>query len=175
MKHSFKIGDHIKEKSFRLKKRIGEILNIREDSKTNPTFECMLVHHKTLEPIEDAFGGHKIFNIKKDKCKYYIPRNKLFAKKPFDISSYISYKNKYGRIICYLNREDGLYPHSYDMRRHNGKDLLECIEVKPVGLARVTYDSGDPKIFIADPSNSKVVDVIIDEEDGKTKLKVDKS
>jgi len=171
MKHLFKIGDHIKEKSLRLKKRIGEILNIRGDSKTNPTFECMLVHYKTLEPIEDAFGGHKIFNVKKDKCKYYIPRNKLFAKKPFDISSYISYKNKYGRIICYLNREDGLYPHSYDMRRHNGKDLLECIEVNPIGLARVTYDSGDPKIFIADPNNSKVLDVIIDEEDGKTKLK----
>ena len=175
MKHSFKVGDHIKEKSLRLKKRIGEILNIREDSKTNPTFECMLVHYKTLEPIEDAFGGHKIFNVKKDKCKYYIPRNKLFAKKSFDISSYISYKNKYGRIICYLNREDGLYPHSYDMRKHNGKDLLECIEVKPVGLARVTNDSGEPKIFIADPNHCKVVDVFIDEEDGKTKLKVDKS
>jgi hypothetical protein len=58
------------------------------------------------------------------------------------------------------------------MRRHNGKDLLECIEVNPVGLARITYDSGDPKIFIADPSNSKVVDVIIDEEDGKNKLKI---
>ena len=67
MKHLFKVGDHIKEKSLRIKKRIGEILNIREDSKTNPTFECMLVHPRTLEPIEDAFGKHKTFNIKKDK------------------------------------------------------------------------------------------------------------
>ena len=67
-----------------------------------------------------------------------------------------------------------MYPHSYDMRRHNGKDLLECIEVKPVGLARVTNDSGEPKIFVADPHHCKVVDVIVDEEDGKTKLNVDK-
>ena len=172
MKHLFIVGDLIKEKSFRLKKRIGEILAIREDSKTNPTFECMLVHHRTLEPIEDAFGSHKTFNIKKDKCKYYVPRHKLFARKPFDISSFISYKNKYGRIICYLNREDGLYPHSYDMRKHNGRDLLECIEINPIGLNRITNDLGESKIFIADPDNCKVIEAFYDEEDGKNKLKI---
>jgi len=150
MKHLFIVGDFIKEKSFRLKKRIGEILVIREDSKSNPTFECMLVHHRTLEPIEDAFGKHKTFNVKKDKCKRYVPRHKLFARKPFDISSFVSYKNKYGRIICYLNREDGLYPHSYDIRRHNGHDLLECIEINSIGLNRITNDVGESKIFIAD-------------------------
>lgn len=172
MKHLFIVGDLIKEKSFRLKKRIGEILAIREDSKSNPTFECMLIHHRTLDPIEDVFGKHKTFNIKKDKCKRYVPRHKLFARKPFDISSFISYKNKYGRIICYLNREDGLYPHSYDMRRHNGRDLLECIEINPVGLNRITNDSGESNIFIADPDNCKVVEAFYDEEDGKNKLKI---
>ena len=172
MKHLFIVGDLIKEKSFRLKKRIGEILAIREDSKSNPTFECMLVHHRTLEPIEDVFGNHKTFNVKKDKCKRYVPRHKLLARKPFDISSFISYKNKCGRIICYLNREDGLYPHSYDMRRHNGKDLLECVEINPIGLNRITNDSGESKIFVADPDNCKVVEAFYDEEDGKNKLKI---
>ena len=172
MKHLFIVGDLIKEKSFRLKKRIGEILAIREDSKSNPTFECMLVNHRTLEPIEDAFGKHKTFNVKKDKCKYYVPRHKLFARKPFDISSFISYKNKYGRIICYLNREDGLYPHSYDMRKHNGRDLLECIEINPIGLNRITNDLDESKIFIADPDNCKVIEAFYDEEDGKNKLKI---
>ena len=172
MKHLFIVGDLIKEKSFRLKKRIGEILAIREDSKSNPTFECMLVHHRTLEPIEDAFGKHKTFNVKKDKCKRYVPRHKLFARKPFDISSFISYKNKYGRIICYLNREDGLYPHSYDMRKHNGRDLLECVEINPIGLNRITNDSGESKIFVVDPDNCKVIEAFYDEEDGKNKLKI---
>lgn len=172
MKHLFIVGDLIKEKSFRLKKRIGEILAIREDSKSNPTFECMLVHHRTLEPIEDAFGKHKTFNVKKDKCKRYVPRHKLFVRKPFDISSFIFSKNRYGRIIGYLNREDGLYPHSYDMRKHNGRDLLECVEINPVGLNRTTNDWGEPKIFVVDPDNCKVVEAFYDEEDGKNKLKI---
>ena len=172
MKHSLTVGSFVKEKSFRVKKRIGQILAIREDSKSNPTFECMLVHSRTLEPIEDAFGKHKTFNIKKDKCKYYVPRHKLFARKPFDISSFISYNNKYGRIICYLNREDGLYPHSYEIRRHNGRDLLECVEINPIGLNRITNDSGESKIFVADPDKCKVIEAFYDEEDGKNKLKI---
>ena len=101
------IGNYIKEKSFKFKRRIGQVVSILEDSKSNPTLECILVHHKTLLPIENLFGHHKVFKIKRNNVKYYVPRHKLFEKKSFEIGGYISYQKrfslKYGRIMCFLN------------------------------------------------------------------------
>ena len=72
------IGDHIKEKALRIKRRVGQIISILEDSKTNPTLECILIHPKTLLPIENLFGQHKVFKVKRNGVKYYVPRSKLF-------------------------------------------------------------------------------------------------
>lgn len=167
---NLKIGDFVKEKGFTLKKRVGQIITILQDNATNPSFECILVNAKTLLPIEDVFGKHKVFKIKRDNVKYYIPRKELFKKKTFEIGGFISYRGRtrtrYGRILCYLNQEEGLYPHSYDINKHNGKDLLECVEIDPNNLKR-TLDADDhPNIFIADPNKCKVVEVLDKDEKG---------
>ena len=165
------IGDNIKEKSIKLKRRGGQIVAILEDSKNNPTLECLLIHPKTLLPIENLFGQHKIFRIKRDSAKYYIPRKQLFKKKGFEVGGFVSYRGKarfrYGRIMGYLNQEEGLYPHSYDINKHNGKDLLECVEIDPSNLKRILDADDHPNIFIADPNKCKVVEVLDRDENGK--------
>lgn len=164
------IGDNIKEKSIKLKRRVGQIVAILEDSKINPTLECILIHAKTLLPIENLFGQHKTFRIKRDNVKYYIPRKELFNKKTFEIGGFVSYKGRtrtrYGRILCYLNQEEGLYPHSYDINKHNGKDLLECVEIDPNNLKRILDEEDHPKIFVATPEKCKVVKVLDKDEKG---------
>ncbi len=169
--NKLEVGDHIKEKFFKFKRRVGQIITILDDSKTNPTLECILVHPKTLLPIENVFGQHKVFKIKRDNTKYYVPRHKLFEKKSFEVGDYISHKGrsriKYGRIICYLNQEEGLYPHSYDSNKHNGKDLLECVEINPNNLRRVLDEEDHPNIFIVNPNNAKIVKVLYKDENGK--------
>lgn len=165
------IGDYIKEKSFKLKRRVGEILIILSDNKSDPTFECMQVHPKTLKPIEKMIGKIKSFKIKRSKCKPYTPRNQLFVKKGFRIGGFVSYKSngkiKYGRVSCFLNQEEGLYPYSYDLGKHNGKDLLECIEINPNDLSRVLDLHDNPKIFVADPNKCKSVNALVKNDKGK--------
>jgi hypothetical protein len=165
------IGDHIREKKFKFKRRVGQIITILEDSKKNPTLECILVHPKTLLPIENFYGQYKVFKIKRDNVKYYVPRHKLFEKKSFEVGKYISHKGKlrikYGRIICYLNQEEGLYPKSYDLHKHNGKDLLECVEINPNNLKRIMDEEDHPKIFVADPNNAKIVEPLDKDENGE--------
>ena len=80
------------------------------------------------------------------------------------------YSLKYGRIICFLNEEEGLYPHSYDIGKHNGKDLLQCVEINPNNLKRLLDDQGHPFIFIANPSRCEIKNVIDVDEDGKTNM-----
>ena len=66
----------------------------------------------------------------------------------------------------YLNREEGLYPHSYDLQEHNGKDLLQCVEINPDNLKRILDADNHPNIFIADPNKCKVVDIVDKDENG---------
>lgn len=167
---NLKIGDHVKEKSFSLRRRVGQIITILQDSRSNPSLECVLVNPKTLLPIEDLFGQHKVFKIKRDNVKYYVPRKELFKKKTFEIGGFVSYKGKtrtrYGRTLCYLNQEEGLYPHSYDINKHNGKDFLQCVEVDPNNLKRILDEEDHPKIFIANPEKCKVVEALDKDENG---------
>ena len=53
---------------------------------------------------------------------------------------------KYGRILGYLNQEEGLYPHSYDVGEHNGKDLIEGVQIDTkVSLPRILNQDNKPK------------------------------
>jgi hypothetical protein len=166
------IGDFVKEKSFKLQKRVGEILTILSDNKSDPTFECMQVHPKTLKPIEKMIGKIKSFKIRRSKCKPYTPRNQLLEKKDFCIGCFVSYKLnaniKYGRIICYLNKEEGLYPHSYDAGKYNGKDLLECVEINPNNLSRILDSKGNSKVFIANSAKCKLINALVKNDKGET-------
>jgi len=165
------IGDYIKEKSLKLKRRVGEILTILSDNKSDPTFECMQVDPKTLKPIEKMVGKFKSFKIKRSQCKPYAPRNQFFQKEGFCLGAFIRYKSngkiKYGRVTCFLNQEEGLYPHSYDLGKHNGKDLLECVEINPSDLSRVLDLHDNPKIFVADPNKCKSVNALVKNDKGK--------
>ena len=129
-KRELEIGDHVKETSFARtgRRRIGEIISILSDSKSDPTIECIRICPKELIPLEGGNGEIKRFKSKRSKLKHYIPRKNLFTKETFEVGKCVACKSggrtRYGRIMGYLNQEEGLYPHSYDKGEYNGHDLL---------------------------------------------------
>ena len=176
------IGDHVKETSITRtgRKRIGEIISILSDNVSDPTIECILIDPKELNPIEDAFGNHKTFKCKRSKLKHYIPRKSLFKKETFEVGKCVACKSggrtKYGRIMGYLNQEEGLYPHSYDKGEYNGHDLLECVQIDPKpGLHRILDEEGNPKRFVGYPEKCRLVKVLDTDDKGNptTKLRLD--
>ena len=181
-KRELELGDNVKESSIVRtgRKRVGEIISILSDSKSDPTIECILVDPKELTPIADAFGNHKTFKSKRSKLKHYVPRKNLFKKETFDVGKCVACKSggriRYGRIMGYLNQEEGLYPHSYDKGEYNGHDLLECVQIDPKpGLHRIIYPDGSPKKFVGYPDKCKLVKVIDVDSSGNptTKLRLD--
>lgn len=172
-REELEVGDHVRQTSCTSikKRKVGEISCILSDSKKDPTIECIEVNEKTLEPIEKSMGQYKKFKSKLSKLKHYIPRSSLFKKRNFAVGEYISHKMngriKYGRILGYLNQEEGLYPHSYDVGEHNGKDLIECVQIDTkVGLPRILNQDNKPKTFIAEPSKCKLLEVIDKDDKG---------
>ena len=127
-KRELEIGDHVKETSFARtgRRRIGEIISILSDSKSDPTIECIRICPKELIPLEGGNGEIKRFKSKRSKLKHYIPRKNLFTKETFEVGKCVACKSggrtRYGRIMGYLNQEEGLYPHSYDKGEYNGHD-----------------------------------------------------
>lgn len=181
-KRELEIGDHVKETGFARtgRKRIGEIISILSDSKSDPTIECIRIDPKELSPIEDAFGNHKTFKSKRSKLKHYIPRKSLFKKETFEVGKCVACKSggrtRYGRIIGYLNQEEGLYPHSYDKGEYNGHDLLECVQINPKpGLHRMMEADGTPKKFVGYPDKCQLIKIIDTDSQGNptTKLRLD--
>lgn len=180
-KRELGIGDHVKEiKSTRGRKRYGEILLILEDDIGNPTIECAEIDAKELTPLEDGLGKLKTFKCKRSNLKHYIPRKSLFKKETFEVGKCVVCKSggrtRYGRIMGYLNQEEGLYPHSYDKGEYNGHDLLECVQIDPKpGLHRMTEADGTPKKFVGYPDKCKLIKVVDTDSQGNptTKLRLD--
>ena len=81
--------------------------------KGDPTIECAEIDPKELTLIEDAFGNLKKFKTKRSNIKHYVPRKTLFRKETFDVGKCVACKSgnrtRYGRIMGYLNQEEGLY------------------------------------------------------------------
>ena len=181
-KRELEIGDNIKEIKPRKggKKRFGEILLILDDSKTDPMVECAEIDPKELTLIEDAFGNLKKFKTRRSNIKHYVPRKTLFRKETFDVGKCVACKSgnrtRYGRIMGYLNQEEGLYPNSYNEGRYNGHDLLQCVQIDPKpGLHRMLESDGSPKIFVGYPDKCKLVQIIDVDSNGNptTKLRLD--
>ena len=180
-KRELEIGDHVREiKSTRGKKRYGEILLILEDNIGDPTIECAEIDAKELTPLEDGFGNLKTFKCKRSNLKHYIPRKNLFKKETFEVGKCVACKSggrtRYGRIMGYLNQEEGLYPHSYDKGEYNGHDLLECVQIDPKpGLHRIIDEEGNPKKFVGYPEKCKLIKVLDTDDKGNptTKLRLD--
>ena len=181
-KRELEIGDNVKEiKGTRgAKKRFGEILLFLHDNPGDPNVECAEVDPKELTPITDAFGNLKKFKAKRSNLKHYVPRKNLFKKETFDVGKCVVCKSvsriRYGRIMGYLNQEEGLYPHSYDKGEYNGHDLLECVQIDPKpGLHRLLEADGTPKKFVGYPDKCKLVKVLDTDAQGNptTKLRLD--
>jgi hypothetical protein len=167
---NFEIGDLVKDKfSIMRKRRVGEITSINDHF-----FECIQINPKTLEVTFGLQLEPKRFKVKKDAVKKFTPVKELLRRNAFDLGTYVEFfrkkhpsHKKYGMIIGYLNEEEGLYPHSYDMGHHNGKDLLECIEVEPrKGLPRILHGNGSPKKFVASADLCKSLMVLDVDENG---------
>lgn len=181
-KRELEIGDHVKETSFARtgRRRIGEIISILSDSKNDPTIECIRICPKELTPLEGGNGEIKRFKSKRSKLKHYIPRKNLFTKETFEVGKCVACKSggrtRYGRIMGYLNQEEGLYPHSYDKGEYNGHDLLECVQIDPKpGLHRIIDEEGNPKKFVGYPEKCKLIKVLDTDDKGNptTKLRLD--
>ena len=181
-KRELEIGDHVKETSFARtgRRRIGEIISILSDSKSDPTIECIRICPKELIPLEGGNGEIKRFKSKRSKLKHYIPRKNLFTKETFEVGKCVGCKSggrtRYGRIMGYLNQEEGLYPHSYDKGEYNGHDLLECVQIDPKpGLHRIIDEEGNPKKFVGYPEKCKLIKVLDTDDKGNptTKLRLD--
>lgn len=181
-KRELEIGDHVKETSFARtgRKRTGEIISILSDSKSDPTIECIRICPKELIPLEGGNGEIKRFKSKRSKLKHYIPRKNLFKKETFEVGKCVACKSggrtRYGRIMGYLNQEEGLYPHSYDKGEYNGHDLLECVQIDPKpGLHRIIDEEGNPKKFVGYPEKCKLIKVLDTDDKGNptTKLRLD--
>ena len=181
-KRELEIGDHVKETSFARtgRRRIGEIISILSDSKSDPTIECIRICPKELIPLEGGNGEIKRFKSKRSKLKHYIPRKNLFTKETFEVGKCVACKSggrtRYGRIMGYLNQEEGLYPHSYDKGEYNGHDLLECVQIDPKpGLHRIIDEDGNPKKFVGYPEKCKLIKVLDTDDKGNptTKLRLD--
>ena len=173
------VGDHVKETSISRtgRRRVGEILSILSDSKSDPTIECMRICSKELTPIEGANGEIKRFKAKRSKLKHYIPRRSIFNKETFDVGKCVSCKSggitKYGRIMGYLNQEEGLYPNSYNEGKYNGHDLLQCVQIDPKpGLKRILDSDGHPKVFVGFPERCKLVKVLDTDSKGNPNMKL---
>ena len=181
-KRELEIGDHVKETSFARtgRRRVGEIISILSDSKSDPTIECIRICPKELTPLEGGNGEIKRFKSKRSKLKHYIPRKNLFTKETFEVGKCVACKSggrtRYGRIMGYLNQEEGLYPHSYDKGEYNGHDLLECVQIDPKpGLHRIIDEEGNPKKFVGYPEKCKLIKVLDTDDKGNptTKLRLD--
>ena len=181
-KRELEIGDHVKETTTirGRTRRIGEIVLILQDNVGDPTVECIEVDPKELTPLENTIGVLKKFKSKRSKLKHYIPRKKLFTKETFEVGKCVACKSggrtRYGRIMGYLNQEEGLYPHSYDKGEYNGHDLLECVQIDPKpGLHRIIDEDGNPKKFVGYPEKCKLIKVLDTDDKGNptTKLRLD--
>ena len=65
-KRQLEIGDHVKETSIARtgRRRIGEIISILSDSKSDPTIECIRICPKELTALEGGNGEIKRFKSK---------------------------------------------------------------------------------------------------------------
>ena len=170
----FEIGEIVIEKGILdRKKRVGEILFIRDGRKGNRKLELMQLSPHDLSPLQGMdMKKFKSFSILESKCK----RLNLFKyqKKPkFEIGqivrNQINGRERYGKIIGFLHPE-GLYTTSYE-KGYNGKDFLECVEVSPrAGLARKKMHNGQPKIFHLGPDRAEPCEILPMDKNGGLRI-----
>ena len=169
---SLQVGDLIIENnSLRRNKRIGEVVFIREGKRRK--IQLVQLNKHDLSPVCNLDESRlKIFTLPENECRIF-DQSKYDRPSKFVLGQVIKCRigevYKYGRIVGYLH-PDCLYSDSYE-KGHNGKDLLECVEISPhKGLFRKIASNGKPKIFYARPDRAKVCEIIPMNKDGGLRL-----
>ena len=169
----FEIGDRIIERIPNgKKKRIGEILFVQEGKK-NRKLELLQLSTHDLSPLRKGNLELKFFRLPEDRCKR-LNEWKYLKKQTFQIGDIIRQSRngrvRYGRILCFLH-PDGLYSDSNE-KGYNGKDLIECVEIKgKSGLPRKLDSSGEVSRFVIGPEHTKICEVLPMDDQGGMRLK----
>ena len=167
------VGDKIIEKvRTRTHKRVGEVLFIREGKV--PRAEILELNRHDLTPIKSVdLQKNKTFSLPLSECKK-LNMLRYQEKKRFKVGDVIqrniSGRVRFGSIVGFVHPE-GLYSESYE-KGHNGKDLLECVEISGrAGLPRKLDAEGNPKVFIAEPEKCKHCEVLPMDRNGGIRIK----
>ena len=167
------IGDKIIEKiKTRSHKRIGEVLFIREGKV--PRAEILELNRYDLTPLKSSdLQKNKTFSLPISQCKHlnmFRYHDKIRFKLGDVIQRNIQGRIRFGTIVGFVHPE-GLYSESYE-KGHNGKDLLECVEISGrAGLPRKLDAEGNPKIFIAEPEKCKPCEILPMDHNGGMRIK----
>ena len=154
------------------KKRLGEIIFIRSGRKNDRKFELVELNRHDLSPVTKFDMTIKRFTLKESNCEKF-NHDHYRQKSSFELGQTICDEHetwsRYGRIIGFLH-PDGLYSNSYE-RGHNGKDLLECVEISPRnGLPRKILKTGQPKIFCAQPNRASICEILPMDKNGGLRI-----
>ena len=166
------IGDRIIEKFAQgKKKRVGEVIFIQEGNCRK--LQLLQLNSHNLKPLRKGNLELKTFRLPEDRCKKLNEWNYL-KRKTFQIGdTIISKRNgkvRYGRIISFVH-PDGLYTESNE-KGYNGKDLIECIEIKGCdGLPRNMKSNGEVSRFNITPEHAKICTVLPMDDQGGTRIK----
>ena len=172
-KTRLEVGDVVIENSANLqRKRIGEIIFVRSGRKNDRKFELIQLSRHDLSPITKYDMSDKQFSLHESQCEK-VNLADFERKKSFELGQTISdeheHWSRYGRIVGFLH-PDGLYSNSYE-KGHNGKDLLECVEISPrSGLPRKKLQNGQAKIFCAQPDKARICQVLPMDKNGGVRI-----
>lgn len=138
----------------------GEVFAIREQGKRTKLEICVL--DKRLQYTQRMDMTYKTITVKMSDCKHvYISRANKRSKN-FQVGDIIrkkqllGFKNKYG-IIVGFKHPDELETTSY--MEYNGVDLLQCVEIDPVGLSRMKDNKNEHILFECQGKNARVCEV----------------
>ena len=167
------VGDKVIEKiKTRTHKRIGEVLFIR-DGKV-PKAEILELNRHDLTPMKSGdLQKNRTFSLPLSECKR-LNMLRYQEKKRFKVGDVIQRNSngrvRFGSIVGFIHPE-GLYSESYE-KGHNGKDLLECVEISGrAGLPRKLDADGNPKVFIAEPERCKRCEILPMDHNGGVRIK----
>ncbi len=167
------VGDKVIEKvRTRNHKRIGEVLFIRNGKV--PKAEIMELNRHDLSPKKATdLKKNKTFSLQLSQCKR-LNMLRYQEKKRFKVGDVIQRNNsgrvRFGTIVGFIHPE-GLFSESYE-KGHNGKDLLECVEISgKAGLPRKLDADGHPKVFIAEPGKCKHCEILPMDRNGGVRIK----
>lgn len=155
------VGSVVKFKQT-IPKRVGfgEVFGVRKQGKRVKLEVCIL--DKRLQYTQRMDMTYKTVVVKLSDCKHVYICKANVKSKNFQVGDIIRYKrllglkNKYG-IIVGFKHPDELETTSY--QEYNGIDILQCVEIEPVGLSRKKYQNNEHIMFECQGKNARVCEI----------------